>query len=170
VDTGERLYIVDWEFSGMNDPMWDLGDLSAEAGFGPEQDRVMMEAYYSNTVPSALYSRLELYKVVSDLLWALWGFIQHANDNQTDNFWAYALGRLKQCKTRMGSADFGEHLGAVHAGRSTTQDAGNRYGLSKCRPSKTDLDNSWTRSTSVRREAATGSTRIALPKHEAEDL
>jgi len=29
----------------MKDPMWDLGDLSVEAGFGPEQDRTMMEAY-----------------------------------------------------------------------------------------------------------------------------
>lgn len=110
VDTGEHLYIVDWEFSGMNDPMWDLGDLSAEAGFGPEQDRVMMEAYYGDTASPALYSRLELYKAMSDLLWALWGFIQHANENPRDDFWTYALDRLEQCKTRLGSTDFGKHL------------------------------------------------------------
>jgi thiamine kinase-like enzyme len=33
LDTGERIFIVDWEYSGMNDPMWDLGDLSVEGGF-----------------------------------------------------------------------------------------------------------------------------------------
>jgi thiamine kinase-like enzyme len=163
VDAGERLYIVDWEFSGMNDPMWDLGDLSAEAGFGPEQDRVMMEAYYGDTAPPALYSRLELYKAMSDLLWALWGFIQHATDNQTDNFWAYALGRLGQCRARMGGADFGEHLNAVQAGQRTMQDASNRCGFSGYRPSKTDPD-----SRSVQREVAGGNTQIAVPTHEAE--
>ena len=116
VDTGRDLYLIDWEFSGMNDPMWDLGDLSVEAGFGPEQDRMMMEAYCDGHVSPALYSRLALYKVMSDLLWALWGFIQHANDNQVDDFQAYTLRRLERCKTQMGSAGFGRHLANVHAG------------------------------------------------------
>ena len=31
LDAGDRMWIVDWEYSGMNDPMWDLGDLSVEA-------------------------------------------------------------------------------------------------------------------------------------------
>ena len=46
LDAGGRMYLIDWEYSGMNDPMWDLGDLSVEAGFGPEQDRAMMDAYW----------------------------------------------------------------------------------------------------------------------------
>jgi thiamine kinase-like enzyme len=132
VDAGDRLYLIDWEFSGMNDPMWDLGDLSVEAGFGPEQDRMMMEAYCGNPVPPALYSRLELYKTMSDLLWSLWGFIQHANDNPRDDFLTYALGRLERCNTRMGSADFGRHLGAVRESLRTPQDV-ERYGLSRHR-------------------------------------
>src|SRR5690606_31195622 len=33
LDTGSRMWIVDWEYSGMNDPLWDLGDLSVEAEF-----------------------------------------------------------------------------------------------------------------------------------------
>jgi len=136
LDAGERLYIVDWEFSGMNDPMWDLGDLSAEAGFGPEQDQAMMEAYYGNAAPPALYSRLQLYKTMSDLLWALWGFIQHANDNPRDDFWVYALGRLERCETRMGSADFGRYLETIRAGQRTPQDTRSRYGLSRHRSSK----------------------------------
>jgi thiamine kinase-like enzyme len=113
LDAGGRLYIIDWEFSGMNDPMWDLGDLSVEAGFEPEQDRVMIEAYYGAAAPLALYSRLALYKAMSDLLWALWGLMQHANDNPRHDFLTYALGRLKRCKTLMSSTEFGRHLNAV---------------------------------------------------------
>ena len=52
LDTGERMWIVDWEYSGMNDPMWDLGDLSVEAKFDERQDEEMIAAYFSGG-PSA---------------------------------------------------------------------------------------------------------------------
>jgi len=113
LDVGGRLYIIDWEFSGMNDPMWDLGDLSVEAGFKPEQDRVMIETYYGAGAPLALYSRLALYKALSDLLWSLWGLIQHANGNPRNDFLTYALGRLGRCKALVGSPEFGSHVNAV---------------------------------------------------------
>jgi len=41
LDTGERMYLIDYEYAGNNDPMWDLGDLSVEAQFGPEQDEAL---------------------------------------------------------------------------------------------------------------------------------
>jgi thiamine kinase-like enzyme len=113
LDAGGRLYIIDWEFSGMNDPMWDLGDLSVEAGFEPEQDRVMMEAYYGADAPPALYSRLALYKALSDFLWALWSLIQHANDNPRNDFLTYALGRFGRCKALMSSTEFSRHVNTV---------------------------------------------------------
>jgi thiamine kinase-like enzyme len=117
LEAGGRIYIIDWEYSGMNDPVWDLGDLSVEAGFGPEQDRLMMETYYGGAAPAALYSRLEVYKATSDMHWALWGFVQHANGNPAEDFWAYGLSRLERCRARMGSVDFGQHLAAVSPGR-----------------------------------------------------
>ena len=97
----------------MNDPMWDLANLSLETGFGPEQDRAMMESYRGGTVSPALYSRLEIYKAMSDLHWSVWGFVQHAKGNPAEDFWSYGLGRLGRSKARMGSADFGWHLGVV---------------------------------------------------------
>jgi thiamine kinase-like enzyme len=113
MDSEGRLHLIDWEFSGMNDPLWDLADLSVEGGFGPEQDRTMMEAYCGGCAPPVLYSRLELYKAMSDLLWSLWGLIQYANGNPSDDFFFYAQGRLERCKGRIGSEDFGRHLAVV---------------------------------------------------------
>ena len=111
--SGGSLHLIDWEFSGMNDPIWDLGDLSVEAGFGAEQDRTMVEAYCGGCAPQVLYARLELYKAMSDLLWSLWGLIQYANGNPSDDFLPYAQGRLERCKVRIGSEDFGRHLAVV---------------------------------------------------------
>lgn len=113
LDTGGRVYVIDWEYSGMNDPMWDLGDLSVEAGLGPEQDRAMLAAYYGGAVSPMLRSRLVLYKAVSDLHWALWALVQDASRNAAEDFRAYALNRLERCKARMQSPGFGRHLDAV---------------------------------------------------------
>jgi thiamine kinase-like enzyme len=113
VDSGGNLHLIDWEFSGMNDPIWDLGDLSVEAGFDPEQERTMVEAYCGGCAPPVLYARLELYKAMSDLLWSLWGLIQYANGNPSEDFLPYAQGRLERCKVRIGSEDFGRRLAVV---------------------------------------------------------
>jgi thiamine kinase-like enzyme len=112
LDAGERMYLVDWEYSGMNDSLWDLADLSAEADFDPQQDRTMMQAYFGIPSPS-LYSRLELYKTVSDLLWSLWALVQHANDNPADDFLAYAAARYRRCRSRLNAPDFFRHLGTA---------------------------------------------------------
>jgi thiamine kinase-like enzyme len=113
LDDGERMWVVDWEYSGMNDPLWDLGDMSVEAGLDEARDEEMMAAYCEGRVPRALFGRMVIYKAMCDLLWTLWGLIQHANKNPVDDFWAYALNRFERCKTLMARADFGRHLEAV---------------------------------------------------------
>ncbi len=113
IDTGERVYIVDWEYAGNNDPMWDLGDLSVEAGFDAEQDRLLLEAYFEGDPPVDQVGRMVMYKMLCDLLWTLWGIVQHANDNPAEDFWAYALNRYQRCRKLMEDADFSRHLGAI---------------------------------------------------------
>jgi thiamine kinase-like enzyme len=116
LDTGERIFIIDWEYAGNNDPMWDLGDVSVEAGFGPEQDAALAEAYFGGRPPAAQVGRMVMYKAMCDLLWTLWGVIQVVNENPVDDFWAYAVNRFERCKALMGSAAFGRHLDAVRKG------------------------------------------------------
>jgi thiamine kinase-like enzyme len=113
LDTGQRIYVIDWEYAGNNDPMWDLGDLSVEAGFGGDQDEALLKAYFDGTVPAADRGRMVLYKAMCDLLWTLWGIIQHVNGNPADDFWAYAVNRFARCKALMGQAAFNTHLQAV---------------------------------------------------------
>jgi thiamine kinase-like enzyme len=113
LDTGSRMWIVDWEYSGMNDPMWDLGDLSVEGGFDAAQDEEMILAYFGGAPSPAERGRIVIYKAMCDLLWTLWGLIQLANGNPADDFRAYADGRFARCKALMGTADFGRHVAAV---------------------------------------------------------
>jgi len=119
IDDGERMWIVDWEYSGMNDPFWDLGDVSVEAGFAREHDEQMMQAYCGGRLDDALFGRMVIYKAMCDLLWTLWGLIQHANGNPADDFWTYAINRFERCKALMGSGGFARHLAAVDRGGSS---------------------------------------------------
>jgi thiamine kinase-like enzyme len=116
LDAGDRMWVVDWEYSGMNDPIWDLGDVSVEAAFNDAQDREMMQAYCGGDVPPAVFGRMVIYKAMCDLLWTLWGLIQHANKNPAEDFWAYSITRFERCKALMGDESFAGHLDAVRRG------------------------------------------------------
>ncbi|BCH35401.1 choline/ethanolamine kinase [Mesorhizobium sp. L-8-10] len=116
LDTGDRMWVVDWEYAGMNDPMWDLGDLSVEGGFDAVQDEQMIEAYFGGEPRPAERGRIAVYKAMCDLLWTLWGLIQLANGNPADDFRSYADRRFARCKALMETADFARHVDAVRRG------------------------------------------------------
>jgi thiamine kinase-like enzyme len=113
LDTGARMWIVDWEYSGMNDPMWDLGDLSVEGQFDAAQDEEILTAYFGGEAPAAERGRMVVHKAMCDLLWTLWGLIQLANGNPADDFRAYADGRFARCRALMASPDFARYLKAA---------------------------------------------------------
>jgi thiamine kinase-like enzyme len=113
LDSEGRMWIVDWEYSGMNDPMWDLGDLSVEGGFDAEQDDEMLHAYFDGKPTAEDHGRMVIYKAMCDLLWTLWGLIQLANDNPSDDFRAYADGRFARCRKLMATPEFAGHLRAI---------------------------------------------------------
>jgi len=115
LDTGDRMFIIDYEYAGNNDPMWDLGDLSVEGGFSSEQDDALLRAYFGQNPPADQRGRMVAYKALCDLLWTLWGVIQHVNDNPAEDFWAYAVGRFERCKALMASEHFDAQIAAISA-------------------------------------------------------
>lgn len=113
LDDGTRIWLVDWEYSGMNDPLWDLGDLSVEAEFEETQDTVLLHAYFGRSPTESELGRVVIYKAMCDLLWALWGLIQHANGADAEDYHAYALNRFERCQNLMQRPDFQDHLNAI---------------------------------------------------------
>ena len=113
LDTGTRMYLVDWEFSGMNDPMWDLGDAIVECGFSPKEERELIAAYFGGDPSPAEMGRIVIYKAMCDLLWTLWGLIQHANGNPADDFRAYAAKRFSRAQAVVRDREFARHRAAI---------------------------------------------------------
>ena len=75
IDDGESLRIVDFELSGNNDPCFDLGNTAQEAIFGEDLREVLCEAYFGRPDPRQL-ARMNLFALMSDVGWTLWGAIQ----------------------------------------------------------------------------------------------
>jgi thiamine kinase-like enzyme len=118
VYTGERAYILDWEFAGNNDPYWDIADLFVETGFTEEQDRHFLTVYLGRTPTDADYGRVVCYKALAFLLWTLWGCLQEANRNPRPayhfaSYWDYAMDRFTRCQAIMNAPDFPALLRAV---------------------------------------------------------
>jgi len=113
LDDGSIMWIVDWEYSGMNDPYWDLGDLAVEGNFSASQTHELVRAYCGDEPSLPEMARVTIYKAMCDLLWTLWGLIQHADKNPADDFWAYSIRRFERCKALVLSAEFDECLESV---------------------------------------------------------
>ena len=75
IDDGTALRIVDFELSGNNDPCFDLGNTAQEAGFDQDHRAALCEAYFGEPDQRQL-ARMNLFALMSDVGWTLWGAIQ----------------------------------------------------------------------------------------------
>ena len=90
IDDGSRIRIVDWEYAGMGDPFFDLGNFSINHGLTPDEDRVLLEAYDNGPARPGRLARLLLMRVVSDFREAMWGVLQQGISTLDVDFVAYA--------------------------------------------------------------------------------
>ena len=89
IDDGTRIRIVDWEYAGMGDPFFDLGNFSVNHDLTADEDAILLEAYEGTLGPSRI-ARLALMRVVSDFREAMWGVLQQGISTLDVDFVAYA--------------------------------------------------------------------------------
>jgi thiamine kinase-like enzyme len=75
IDDGERLWLLDWEYAGLGDRFFDLANLSVNNGFGDDEDHRLLTHYFGQYTP-AIWARLKLMRILSDLREGMWGMVQ----------------------------------------------------------------------------------------------
>src|SRR3954447_12106858 len=90
IHDGERVRIVDWEYAGMGDGFFDLGNLSINAGFDEGDDEWLLTAYYNEPPTARRFAALRLMRLMSDFREAMWGVVQAAISDLDHDFAAYA--------------------------------------------------------------------------------
>lgn len=112
---GQRLRIVDYEYSGNNDPTFELGNTAQELGFDAARQERLCAAYFGEATP-ALMARMRLQMIMSDVGWTLWAAIQAAISPIDYDFWGWALERWGRASTAFNADAFDDLLAETVAG------------------------------------------------------
>ena len=97
-DTEGRIYLIDWEYSGINDDMWDLAALSLENNFSDDDTELMFRLYFNGEADENSRKRLLIHQISQDLLWAVWTLIK---ENEGDDFGTYGIDRYNRVKENL---------------------------------------------------------------------
>lgn len=92
------IYLIDWEYSGMNDPMADFAALFLESDFTEEERDYFLKKYYGDNIPEGTNERILCYEVLWDTLWSQWTVIKEAAG---DDFGSYGIDRYNRAKLNM---------------------------------------------------------------------
>ena len=112
LDDGERLWIVDWEYSGNGDPTFELGNTCQELGYDEAQATELCAAYFGEAAP-ALLARMRLQMIMSDVGWTLWAAIQARISTIAYDFTGWAEERWSRASAALDGPDFESWLEAV---------------------------------------------------------
>jgi len=96
LDDKKNFYLIDWEYSGMNDPLFDLGALAIEAELTDEQERYFLQQYFGGELTKKQLGSLIINKFLCDALWAYWAVLQIAMGKSREEYWPYGLNRFNR--------------------------------------------------------------------------
>ena len=95
IDDGERIWLIDYEYSGNNDACFELGNTTTECSFTEEQVDAWCEAYFGDPTP-ADRARVRVQALCSQYGWSLWGFIQDATSPLDFDFHTWGMERYEK--------------------------------------------------------------------------
>jgi thiamine kinase-like enzyme len=94
IDDGDRMWLIDYEYSGNNDPCFELGNTWAEVGMSADQLDEFVTAYYGRRLRRKT-ARAHLQGIVGKYGWTLWGCIQNGSSTIDFDFWEWAMERYE---------------------------------------------------------------------------
>ena len=115
LDDGRRLWIVDYEYSGNNDPTFEIGNTAQELGFDEARLAELVDGYFGEATP-AMLARCHLQMIMSDVGWTLWAAIQARISSIDYDFWGWAVERWTRAEAMIDGPDFEDWLAATAAG------------------------------------------------------
>lgn len=109
IDDGETIRILDWEYAGMGDMFFDLGNFAANHELKEAQSEELLRAYFADVRVGDL-ARLHLMRVSSDLREAFWGFLQAGISKLDVDYPSYAQKHLDRFLHQAEAPEFGRWL------------------------------------------------------------
>lgn len=92
-DENGRMYLIDWEYSGMNDELWDVAAHAIEAGFSDAEEELFLDYYFKGETKESDKIKLLMNKIMQDMLWSLWTIIK---ENEGEDYGNYGIDRYNR--------------------------------------------------------------------------
>ena len=105
IDDGRQLWLIDYEYSGNNDPTFELGNTCQEMQFNDAQIVEVCAAYFGEATADKI-ARMKLNMIMSDVGWGLWAAIQAKISTIDFDFWGWAIERWSRAQEKMDSKEF----------------------------------------------------------------
>jgi thiamine kinase-like enzyme len=112
IDDGQRIRILDWEYAGMGDIFFDLGNFAVQHEFNDGQDEMLLRAYFTTPTDSQR-ARQKLMKIMSDLREAMWAQVQIGVSKLDFDYVGYGQKYFERFETSTTSGEYSDWLGAV---------------------------------------------------------
>ena len=112
IDDGTRIRILDWEYAGMGDIFFDLGNFAVQHEFNDEQDEILLRAYFGKVTDSQR-AHLKLMKIMSDLREAMWGMVQVGVSKLDFDYVGYAQKYFDRYEARVSGNEYQRWLKEV---------------------------------------------------------
>jgi len=114
VDDGAKVWLIDYEYSGNNDPCFELGNIWGECGLSDDQLAELVGLYYGRPLRHKT-ARARLQGIVGMYGWTLWGCIQNGSSTLEFDFWDWAMQRYESAVAEFLSPDFSRLLSDAQA-------------------------------------------------------
>jgi thiamine kinase-like enzyme len=108
IDTDEQLWLIDYEYSGNNDPGFELGNIWSESNLSLEQLDELVTLYFGAHLPDQV-ARARLLGLMSKYGWTLWASIQDGVSTIDFDFWEWGMEKYDRAVAEFDGPDF-DHL------------------------------------------------------------
>ncbi len=107
IDDGRRLWLIDWDYAGLNTPLFDLANLASNNALAPDDEASLLEAYLGAAPDAATHRAYAAMRVASRLRETLWSMVSELHPAVDFDYAAYTsenLARLEEERGRLDSA------------------------------------------------------------------
>ncbi len=103
IDSGDRLWLVDWDYAGFNSPLFDLANVASNNEFSPEQEEALLAAYFSRPVDRELLRRYRAMAAASLLREAMWSMVSEIHSTLDFDYVGYTEENLARFERAYGT-------------------------------------------------------------------
>jgi thiamine kinase-like enzyme len=112
---GQRMQIIDWEYAGMGDRWFDLGNFAANNQLAEDDEAKLLEAYFGEPPGERRRATLKLFRLMSDFREAMWGVVQSGVSELDFDFDEYARKHFARVQEALRDPSFGDWMEKARA-------------------------------------------------------